>query len=105
MTRHVQYWQMTVVVFSYFFFCLKDKLVNSHLYVNLHTGLENLYQLTINKNSTLRIDMTKFDDKEIYVEYKDFFVTDAADLYRLHLGQPSGNAGDCVFLTSLTITF
>lgn len=49
--------------------------------------------------------MTKFDDKEIYVEYKDFFVTDAADLYRLHLGQPSGNAGDCVFLTSLTITF
>ncbi|XP_037110805.1 fibrinogen-like protein 1 [Syngnathus acus] len=59
-------------------------------------GNDALHHLTSQGDYDLRIDMEDFDGKESFAEYKKFKVDSETDLYRLHLGEYKGNAGDAL---------
>jgi len=59
-------------------------------------GLKNLNKLTKNSVNDLRIDMSTFDGKKKYAEYKEFRVGDASQNYKLLFknGSYTGDAGN-----------
>ncbi|KAK3101413.1 hypothetical protein FSP39_003367 [Pinctada imbricata] len=56
-------------------------------------GNSYIHSLTINRNCTLRIDLTNWDNISRYATYTDFRIENEADNYRLRIGSYSGNAG------------
>ncbi|XP_077379884.1 fibrinogen-like protein 1 isoform X1 [Festucalex cinctus] len=59
-------------------------------------GNDALHHLTSQGKHDLRINMEDFEGKESFAEYKNFKVDSETDLYRLHLGEYQGNAGDAL---------
>ncbi|XP_073697931.1 microfibril-associated glycoprotein 4-like [Garra rufa] len=58
-------------------------------------GLENMYQLTRNRNYMLRVDLEDFDGNKVFALYSSFSVGPEADGYQLHVsGFTDGGAGD-----------
>ena len=55
-------------------------------------GLDKIYRLTSNDNSTLRVDLEDFEGNTAYAEYNKFGVTSENDKYKLILGNYSGNS-------------
>ena len=53
-------------------------------------GLDKIYRLTSDDNSTLRVDLEDFNGNTAYAEYNKFGVTSENDKYRLKLGSYSG---------------
>ncbi|XP_019735271.1 fibrinogen-like protein 1 [Hippocampus comes] len=59
-------------------------------------GNDVLHHLTSQGKYDLRMAVEDFDEKESFAEYKNFKVDSEKDLYRLHLGEYNGNAGDAL---------
>ncbi|XP_026100424.1 microfibril-associated glycoprotein 4-like [Carassius auratus] len=58
-------------------------------------GLENMYQLTRNRNYTLRVDLEDFKANKVFALYSSFSVGPEAAGYKLHVsGFKNGGAGD-----------
>ncbi|KAK2909541.1 hypothetical protein Q8A67_005378 [Cirrhinus molitorella] len=58
-------------------------------------GLENMYQLTSNREYMLRVDLEDFDGNKAFALYSSFSVGPEADGYQLHVsGFTNGGAGD-----------
>ncbi|XP_067296611.1 microfibril-associated glycoprotein 4-like [Pseudorasbora parva] len=58
-------------------------------------GLENMYQLTRNRNYTLRVDLEDFTGRKGFAQYSTFRVGPETDGYRLQVsGFTDGGAGD-----------
>jgi len=59
-------------------------------------GLEKIHSLTKNGNFDLRIEMTSFDGRFKYAQYKQFKIEDKSQNYKLSIqaGSYSGDAGD-----------
>jgi len=59
-------------------------------------GLKNLNKLTKNSVNDLRVEMSSFDGRKKYAEYKEFKVGNATENYKLSFkeGSYSGDAGD-----------
>ncbi|XP_050964040.1 microfibril-associated glycoprotein 4-like [Labeo rohita] len=58
-------------------------------------GLENMYELTHNRNYMLRVDLEDFDGNTVFALYSSFSVGPEADGYNLHVsGFTDGGAGD-----------
>ncbi|CAG2257427.1 unnamed protein product [Mytilus edulis] len=57
-------------------------------------GLEYIYQMTMNGDYKLRVDLEDNNGVEVYAEYSTFRVNSEADLYRLIIAGYSGTAGE-----------
>lgn len=57
-------------------------------------GLENLHQLTINRNAILRVDLTLHNSLQVYALFNMFYVDNATEKYRLSISGYSGDAGN-----------
>ncbi|XP_058626272.1 microfibril-associated glycoprotein 4-like isoform X2 [Onychostoma macrolepis] len=58
-------------------------------------GLDNMYQLTRNRNYKLRVDLEDFQGNKVFAQYSSFSVGPEADGYILHVsGFTDGGAGD-----------
>merc|ERR1719427_267210 len=62
-------------------------------------GLKNLNKLTKNSVNDLRIEMSSFDGRKKYAEYKRFRIDDSSQNYKLSFkeGSYSGDAGDSLY--------
>ena len=56
------------------------------------SGNRNIYELTSDNYRYLRIEMMDHDCVWKYAEYSMFFIEDATNKYRLHIGGYSGDA-------------
>merc|ERR1712183_1102693 len=65
-------------------------------------GLKKLNKLTKNKLNELRIEMSSYDGRKKFAEYKEFRVADSSRNYKLSFkeGSYSGNAGDSLYLSN-----
>jgi len=70
-----------------------------HLDSEFWLGLKNINKLTSEGTFDLRVQMTAFDGRIRYAQYKSFKVANASDNYRLSFknNSNSGNAGDSLF--------
>ncbi|CAL4066006.1 unnamed protein product, partial [Meganyctiphanes norvegica] len=57
-------------------------------------GNENIYMLTNTDEYVLRIELEDFDGNKRYAEYSTFKLHGENDMYKLEIGDYSGNAGD-----------
>nr|KAG5693357.1 hypothetical protein BaRGS_017650 [Batillaria attramentaria] len=57
-------------------------------------SLDKIYRLTSTQSFTLRVDLTDFDGKTAFAEYRNFRISGPDDLYRLHISGYRGTAGD-----------
>jgi len=57
-------------------------------------GLENIHQLTKNKDMILRVDLIDTDDNELYVQYENFYIGDETLNYVFLASGHSGQIGD-----------
>ncbi|NP_001161539.1 fibrinogen-like protein [Saccoglossus kowalevskii] len=62
-------------------------------------GNDNIHYLTNQVPYKLRIDLEKGDGLTAYTEYNPFMIEDEYNNYTLHLGKPSGTAGDSLIQT------
>ncbi|XP_059148052.1 ficolin-2-like [Physella acuta] len=60
---------------------------------NFYLGNENIYLLTSNRQTVLRVDMT-FNGHNYFAKYSSFSISNEADGYKLQVGGYTGNAGD-----------
>ncbi|XP_059162542.1 fibrinogen-like protein A [Physella acuta] len=60
---------------------------------NFYLGNENIYLLTSNRQTELRVDMT-FNGTKYFVKYSSFNISSETDGYRLLVGGFAGNTGD-----------
>ncbi|XP_059161195.1 uncharacterized protein LOC131944538 [Physella acuta] len=60
---------------------------------NFYLGNENIYLLTSNRLTELRVDMI-FNGTKYFGKYSSFNISSEADGFRLHVGNFTGNAGD-----------
>jgi hypothetical protein len=64
---------------------------------NYWIGNEKLHKLTTKGNRRLRIDVqSKYDGQWYWAEYTEFVIDSEVDGYALHVGNYTGNAGDCI---------
>ena len=61
------------------------------------SGNRNIYELTSDNFRYLRIEMMDHDCVWKYAEYSMFYIEDAANKYRLHIGGYSGDASMSYF--------
>ncbi|ELT90199.1 hypothetical protein CAPTEDRAFT_205656 [Capitella teleta] len=57
-------------------------------------GLENIHQLTKNKDYTLRVEVQDWQNKWRVAEYDNFRIESESDSYKLHVTGYHGDAGD-----------
>ena len=58
-------------------------------------GLENIYQLTLNRPSELLVQMEDFEGNKAFARYSSFFIDAECDGYKLTVsGFFNGGAGD-----------
>ena len=57
-------------------------------------GLEKIFQITRQKQYTLRIDLLGWDGQTSYAEYSIFYLSDEAAKYAIHYFGYTGTAGD-----------
>ncbi|XP_059142925.1 angiopoietin-2-like [Physella acuta] len=58
---------------------------------NFYLGNENIYLLTSNRQTELRVDMI-FNEKKYFAKYSSFNISSESDGYRLHVGGFTGDA-------------
>ncbi|KAL0279835.1 UNVERIFIED_CONTAM: hypothetical protein PYX00_001312 [Menopon gallinae] len=62
----------------------------------LWLGNEALHRLTSDNCSSLRVEIADIYGKKWLAEYEGFYISDAADGYRIHVSGYSGNASDAL---------
>ena len=69
------------------------------------SGNRNIYELTRDNFRYLRIEMMDHDCVWKYAEYSMFYIEDATNKYRLHIGGYSGNASISDFFLVRPVCF
>jgi hypothetical protein len=60
-------------------------------------GLAHIHRITNSGRTSLRVELTAFDDEFRFAEYESFRVASEEEEYRLHVSGYSGTAGDCLW--------
>ncbi|KAL8569162.1 hypothetical protein ACOMHN_020289 [Nucella lapillus] len=57
-------------------------------------GNDYIHHLSVQEPTTLRIELTDWEDRTYFAEYDSFRIDNEKGLYRLHIGNYHGDAGD-----------